>query len=176
MRDRDGKAFSFQLIIAATPQEITDRMAAWAQESLRRIGVLMTIEKLEWRAFQERRREHRFQAAMASLSFTPVPDQFELYHSTSRDHGLNYVGFRDEEADRLLVLGRQTFDPAERRDVYHRLQQRLHELEPISVLFHFAAPVLYDARLEGLEPSPRGLWLITPGPRQWRWTAHANRG
>ena len=170
LRDRDGVAFSFQLMIAASSQEMTNRMAAWVQESLAQIGVEMTIEKLEWRAFQERRRAHRFQAAMASLIFGPVPDQFELYHSASRERGLNYVGFHDEEVDRLLVEGRRTFDARTRLEIYHRIQRRIHDLEPISPLFHFAAPVLYDARLLGLEASARGVWLIAPGPRRWRWT------
>jgi len=169
VRDRDGAPLSFQLMIAASSQEMTGRIAAWVQESLAKVGVRMTIERLEWKAFQERRSTHRFQAAMASLHFTPIPDQFELYHSTSRGRGLNYVGFRDEEVDRLLVEGRRTFDSRARLEIYHRIQRRIHDLEPISPLFHFASPVLHDARLEGLEPSPRGIWLIEPGPRRWRW-------
>jgi len=173
-RDKDGVEFRFRLMMAASSQEWTGRIAAWVQESLARIGVEMTIEKLEWRAFQEGRRAHRFQAAMASLGLGPVPDQFELYHSSSRERGLNYGGFRDDEVDRLLVEGRRTFDPARRLEIYHAIQRRIHDLEPISPLFHFAVPVLYDARLEGLEPSPRGIWLITPGPRRWRWAAGAS--
>lgn len=171
IREQRGIPFAFTLLISASTQEITDRMAAWIQQSLAAVGVKMDIEKLEWRAFQERRREHRFQAAMASLFFTPAPDQYELYHSMARSNGLNYGGVADPEIDRLLEEGRRTFDPSTRRQIYDRLQARLHELEPVSCLFYFAAPILYDARLEGIQRSPLGPWNIVPGPRQWRWIA-----
>jgi peptide/nickel transport system substrate-binding protein len=170
VRDRGGVAFDFELLIPSSSQDIVDRQAAWIQDSLARVGVRTRIEKLEWRAFQERRRAHRFHAAMASLSLTPAPDQFEFFHSSARENGLNYVGFADPEVDRLLVEGRSTFDPGARTAIYARLQRRIHALEPVSCLFHFATPVLHDPRLAGVEPSPLGLWLAAPGPRRWRWT------
>lgn len=167
--DRDGRAFRFSLLIPASSQEIVDRMAAWFQDSLSKVGVGVTIEKAAWAAFQERRAGHRFEAVMASLSFSPAADQYELFHSASYANGMNYQGVHDDEIDRLLVEGRRTFDRSARRDIYHALQRRIHETEPISCLFHFAVPVLYDARLTGLSPSPIGLWLAAPGPRNWRW-------
>ena len=106
---------------------------------------------------------------MATLSFSPAPDQYELFHSSSYRSGINYMGVRDDEIDRLLVAGRSTFDRDSRREIYRALQRRLHEIEPISCLFHFAVPVLYDPRLGGIAPSPIGLWLTVPGPRAWRW-------
>jgi len=170
VRDRNGTEFSFTLLVPAGGQAISDRIAAWTQQSLATIGVQARIEKLEWRAFQDRRRSHAFEAAMASVGVTAVPDQFELYHSSARDGAYNYVGFADAEVDRLLVEGRRTVDPERRRDLYRRIQARLHELEPISPLFQFAQPVLYDPRLTGVTPSPFGLWDFHPGARAWRWS------
>ncbi len=169
VRDRDGTPFRFTLLLAAGPQELADRCAVWVQQSLAEIGVRMQIEKLELRAFMERRRAHAFQAAMAAFVVFPPPDQFEVYHSSSLDRGLNYGGFSDPEVDRLLEEGRRTFGFEARRQIYSRLQHRLHELEPISCLFHFSSPVLHDPRLEGIERSPLGPYLIHPGPRKWRW-------
>ncbi len=168
-RARDGVPFSFTLTVPAGSQEITDRIAAWFQESVRKIGVEVSIEKLEWRTFLDRRRAGKFDAVMARLNLSPSPDQFELYHSSSRGRGMNFMGLADAETDRLLEEGRRTVDPAARRKIYDRLQVRLHELEPLSCLFGFAAPVLVDRRLEGVEPSPLGLWTVLPGPRAWRW-------
>ena len=176
VRDRGEIPFRFTLMIPASTQEVTDRTAAWVQQSLASIGIKMEIEKLEWRTIQERRGEHRFQAAMASLSFTPVPDQHELYHSSSRKQGFNYVGFADPETDRLLEEGRKTFDPLARQKIYFHLQRRLHDLEPISCLFHSASPLMYDARLEGVEPSPLGPLEIVPGPPRWRWAGTSPGG
>jgi peptide/nickel transport system substrate-binding protein len=168
VRRRGGSKFSFTLLIPAGTQEMTDRIAAWMQQSLASVGVEMGIEKLEWKTFLERRRSHRFEASMAALQLTPTPDQFELYHSTSRSGGMNFMGLADPEVDRLLEEGRRTFDQARRHATYATLQRRLHELEPISCLFHFTVPVLHHPGLRGIQPSPLGFWLITPGIRAWR--------
>jgi peptide/nickel transport system substrate-binding protein len=176
VRDQGGRPFRFTLTIHASTQGINDQMAAWQQQSWAEIGIEAEIEKLEWNQFRERRNAHGFQAAMAGISFTPGPDQFELYHSTERDGGFNHVGLADPEVDRLLELGRSTWDPAERRRIYFRLQRRLHELQPIGCLLHFATPVLHDARLEGIVPSPLDYWRTTRGPRVWRWVPEDTGG
>ena len=169
VRTKNGAPLRFTMLLPAGGQEIADRIAAWMQDSLRQAGVDMQIEKLEWRTFQERRRSHAFQAAMATTVVDPIADQFELYHSSARDGGYNYGGFKDAEVDRLIEQGRVTVDPAARRAIYDRLQQRMAELEPLSVLFQFAQPVLHDARLQGVTPSLSGLFSFQPGPRAWRW-------
>lgn len=174
IRERNGKPLAFELLIPASAQELTDRMAAWMQDSLRETGVGVRITKLEWRAFQQRRLEHRFEAAMAAMGLPPTPDRYEIYHSAARENGLNYAGVNDGELDRLLEEGRRTLDPAARREVYVRLQRRLHETEPISCLFHIASPIVHHPRLEGLAPSPIGIWLTTPGPRAWHWAGVAS--
>jgi peptide/nickel transport system substrate-binding protein len=166
VRVKDGVPLRFTMLLPAGGQEIADRIAAWMQDSLAQAGVEMSIEKLEWRAFQERRKSHAFQAAMASIVVDPIADQFDLYHSSA---GFNYGGFKDAEVDRLIEEGRVTVDPTARRAIYDRLQQRLAALEPLSVLFQFAQPILHDPRLQGVTPSPVGLFSFQPGPRAWRW-------
>jgi len=170
IRDRDGRPFRFTLMIHASTQGINDHMAAWQQQSWAEVGIRAAIEKLEWRQFRERRRAHEFEAAMAGLSFTPSPDQFELYHSSERD-AFNFVGLADPEVDRLLEEGRTTFDVEARRAIYFELQQRLHALQPIGCLLHFPTPVLHDKRLKGIVPSALDHWRITRGPREWYWVA-----
>ncbi len=175
-RSRGGRPLAFTLTIPAGTQEVTDRIAAWIQQSLSKAGVAVEIRKLEWKTFLERRRGREFEALMGSFNLSPAPDQFELYHSSARENGMNFTGLADPEVDRLVEEGRTTFDFAARKAVYARLEARLHELEPISVLFHFAAPVLADSRLSGLKPSPLGLWVVYPGPRQWSWGPPAPAG
>jgi peptide/nickel transport system substrate-binding protein len=166
--DRDGRPFRFTLLFARGSQEIVPRMAAWMQQSWAGLGIGMEIENLEWQAFLERRNSGNFQAVMATLSFSPEPDQFELYHSSAREGGFNFYGLNDPEVDRLLEEGREQFDTGERLAVYRRLQRRLFELEPLGCVFHFASPVLHQPDITGIEPSPRDLWRHWPGPRAWK--------
>lgn len=174
LREREGRPFHFTLTILAATQSINDQMAAWLQQSWAEIGVRAEIEKIAWRQFRERRGRHEFEAVMSGISFTPSPDQFELYHSSAREDGYNFVGLSDPEVDRLLERGRTTWDPGARRRIYHRLQHRLHELQPLGCLLHFATPVLHDRRLAGIVPSPLDHWRTTRGPRVWRWDPDAS--
>lgn len=169
VREKNGRPLAFTMIYPAGSQEISDRIAAWMQSSVGAVGASMSLEKLEWKTFQDHRRKHAFEAAMAGISVDVTPDQYDLYHSSARDGGFNYGGFADPEVDRLLEQGRATIDPAARHEIYDRLQVRLAELQPISVLFQFAQPVLHDPDLEGIVASPDGLLAFDPGPRAWHW-------
>jgi peptide/nickel transport system substrate-binding protein len=171
VREKDGKPFVFTLLFTAGSQELSDRIAAWMQQSLAEVGIGMKIEKLGGEAFKQRRKTQAFDAAMGTLAFDWTPDRFDLYHSTARDGGFNYGGFSDAEVDRLLEQGRATIDPAARRAVYNHLQHLIDDLQPVAFLFQFAQPVLYDRDLEGVVPSAVGLYQFAPGPRAWHWAS-----
>jgi peptide/nickel transport system substrate-binding protein len=176
LRQREGRPFTFTLLFTAGSQELSDRIAAWMQQSLAEVGVGMKIEKVGAEAFRQRRKSQDFQAAMGTLAFDATPDRFDLYHSTARDGGFNFGGFSDPETDRLLEEGRTTFDPAARKALYDRLQHRLDDLQPVAFLFQFAQPVLRDPNLLGVVPSVVGFYQFAPGPRAWHWsTAHVRR-
>ena len=170
VREKDGMPFSFTMLLNSGPQEIADRIAAWMQQSLAEVGVDMKIEKLEWEAFRERRKSHRFEAAMGSVSFDATPDRFDLYHGSAPAGEYNYGSFADHEVDLLLEEGLRVVDPVARRAIYDRLQRRLDDLQPISFLFQLATPVLHDAELEGIQTSPVGIYQFAPGPRAWHWS------
>jgi len=170
VRQMNGRPLSFTMLVAAGSQELADRSAAWMQQSLAAVQVEMKIEKVEWKVFQQRRKAHAFEAAMASVAFDLTPDQYDLYHSSAAKNGFNYGGFSDPEVDRLLEEGRSMIDPAARRAIYDRLQHRLSDTAPIGFLFQFAQPLLRDPRLAGVEASAVGLYQFAPGPRAWHWT------
>ena len=170
VRERAGRELRMRLLAPRGSQELTDRIAAWIQASFSEVGVAVEIEMVEFRTFLERRNEGRFDAAMGTMSFGPTPDQSVLYHSRSvPPDGLNFFGFSDPEVDRLLDEGVATLDPGRRREVYSALQRRLHELEPFTALLHLPSPTLVRGGLQGVEPSPLGIWGAVPGPEGWRW-------
>ncbi len=166
--DRNGRPFRFTLLYSRGSQELTARMAAWMQQSWAALGIRTDIQSLEWRAFLEKRNSGDFDAVMANMSFSSgSPDMLELYHSSARENGFNFFGLDDPEIDRLAEAGRTTLDRKRRLEIYHQLQRRLYDLEPIGVIFHFQVPVLVQPDLAGVEPSPLGLWRHWPGPRAW---------
>jgi peptide/nickel transport system substrate-binding protein len=170
VRDKDGRPFRFTLLVPDSTMQLLQQIVVWQQHAWAAIGVAAEIERLEWQAFRERRDAGRFDAASFSISLTPSPDQFDLYHSSSRENGFNVYGLHDAAVDSLCERGRAEFDPDRRREIYRELQRILHEQEYVSAMFHFATPVLHDAGLAGLAGSPLGLWVTVDGPRRWHWT------
>jgi peptide/nickel transport system substrate-binding protein len=173
IRDREGRPFRFTLLTPNSSFQLVQQIAVWQQDAWKQIGVHAEIERMEWQAFRERRNAGNFEAVSFLLRFTPNPDQFDLYHSSATETGFNFYGLNDAEIDRLVELGRATFDQEERVAIYGQLQQALYEREPITCTFNFASPVLYDRRLSGVTASPLGVLLTTEGPRLWRWTDDA---
>lgn len=173
IRDKEGQDFRFTLLIPNSSMQLTQQIAVWQQDAWERIGIQAEIERMEWQAFRERRNAGDFEAVSFLLRFSPNPDQFELYHSSATETGFNFYGLNDAEIDRLVELGRATFDESERMAIYGQLQKALYEREPITCTFNFASPVLYDHRLSGVRASPLGVLLTTDGPPRWRWTDDA---
>ncbi|MCP3980282.1 MAG: hypothetical protein GY716_13340 [bacterium] len=175
VRDKDGRRFEFTLMTATSVQKLVGHMAVWQQESWNKLGLNVSIEQLEWQAFRERRNAGRFQALSMYIGVGAEPDQYPLYHSSATD-SFNFYGLNDPEIDRLVEDGRTTFETENRLAVYRELQQRLHEVEPLTSLFYFTSPVLRDKRLAGLAPSPVGLLQTSEGPRAWHWTGSPGEG
>jgi len=174
VRERDGVKFSITLLVAKGPQQLTEWMAAWQQQSWADVGVDTTIDRIEFQAFRERRKERKFHVLGQSFHFTD-PDMTGLYHSNEADAGYNFWGVDDPEIDALLDTVRTTFDPEPRLAGMHRLQRLLDEQQPVTALFFFDAPLVYDKRLDGVRPSPLGYANTIHGPREWRWAEGAGR-
>ena len=174
VRERDGERLSFTLLYPTSSQQLTQWMAEWQQQAWNAIGAEVRLEAMEWQAFRERRKSRDFHVVAQTFHLTD-PDMTGLYHSDEVDSGFNFWGNQDAETDRLLEAVRYTLDPDERLARMHELQRRLHELEPVTALFFFDAPLAYRRNLEGVRPSPLGFANTTRGPREWRWSGEASR-
>jgi peptide/nickel transport system substrate-binding protein len=87
------------------------------------------------------------------------PDTFDIWHSSKTKEGeFNFISYRNEEVDRLLILGRKTFDMEKRRKIYHGIHKILAEDQPYTFLYvPNALPVLHK-RFKGVEKAPLGIW------------------
>ena len=112
----------------------------------------------------ERVDKREFDAILMGWSMPPDPDPYQVWHSSQADHGSNYIGFVNPEADRLVEEARLSFDRQERIRLYHRFQEILHEEQPY--LFLLAPKVLAagDKRIQGIRIYPFGIdqreWFV----------------
>jgi peptide/nickel transport system substrate-binding protein len=72
--------------------------------------------------------------------------------------GVNFISYKNEEIDSLLLEGRQIFDTGKRKKIYHRIHEIIADEQPCTFLYvPDALPVLHR-RLKGVEKAPIGIW------------------
>jgi peptide/nickel transport system substrate-binding protein len=161
IRDKDGVPFEFEFMITSGSR-IGEQIATLLQENLKKVGIAMTIRQLEWAVFIQNIDNRNFDAATLGWSLSWESDPYQVWHSSQAESGSNYVGFKNEEADRIIEKGRRTFDDAKRHKMYHRFHEIVHEQQPYTFLFTTEALVAVQRRFENVEVYPLGL-----EPERW---------
>ncbi|MEO8381048.1 MAG: ABC transporter substrate-binding protein [Acidobacteriota bacterium] len=166
--DREGKPFSFTLLITAGSKTSVDQSQIY-QDALRGIGVEMSIATLDGAAFFDRVLQGNYQAALMSWALDPDPDPYSLFHSSQKPPaGLNVVNFESPEVDRLLEQGRTEFDRSRRTETYHQLHEILAADQPTLWMVQVGMKWAVDRRVKNVRTAKGlGLFLWNPGPFAW---------
>ncbi len=156
--EKNGKPFQFTILTNQGNDE-RRKTAIIIQRRLKAIGIDVKIRVIEWASFLSQFIDKgNFEAVLLGWTISPDPDLFDIFHSSKTGpKELNFIGYRNEEADRLLVEGRSTFDHEERRRCYYRLQDILAEDQPYTFLYVPDALPVVSARFRGIEPAPAGI-------------------
>jgi len=172
--EKDGLKFSFTVI---TNQGNDERKMAVEiiQRRLKEVGIEVKIKIIEWSAFvSEFINKRRFEAVLLGWGLSLDPDMYDIWHSSkTREGEFNFVGYSNEEVDRLLLEGRRVFNQEERRNIYNRIHEILYEDQPYLFLFvPDALPVLHK-RFKGVEVAPNGIgynfikWFVPSSERRY---------
>ncbi len=156
--DKNGRPFCFT-VITNQGNALRDRTAQIIQYRLRQIGIKMKIRTIEWTAFiNDFIDKRRFEAVILGWTLGQDPDIYDIWHSSKTgEKQLNFIGYKNPEVDRLLILGRRTFDREKRKKIYWRIQQILAEDQPYTFLYvPMALPVIHK-RFRGIQPAPAGI-------------------
>lgn len=172
--DKDGKPFSFRIL---TNQGNDQRLktATMIQKRLRDVGVDAQVRVLEWSAFiNDFIDKRRFEVIVLGWSLSLDPDQYDIWHSSKTGYKqFNFVGYRNAEVDELLEKGRRTFDEAERKRTYDRIQEILYADQPYTFLYVPEATPILAARFRGIEEAPAGIswnfpsWYVPKGEQKY---------
>ena len=159
VREKDGIDLSFELGFGSgVPQY--DQLSTVYQEELKRAGILMTPRPMEWATFQERLNNRNFDACMLAWHTTPLPDPYQLWHSSQADAGSNYPGLVLEETGALIDKIRLEFDADNRAKLWHEFHEILHEEQTYTFLFARNGRVAVDKRFQNIKEYPLGLHPI----------------
>lgn len=171
---KDGQPFSFTLLTnQGNEQRVTT--AVIIQNQLEQIGIEVKIRTVEWAAFLKQFViPGHFDAIILGWTLPQDPDGFDVWHSSRRDEGLNFIGYADAEVDANLEAARATLDRNIRKAHYDRFQEILHRDQPYCFLYVPYQLSAVQKRFKGIEPAPAGIfynsyeWWVSPGDQRYR--------
>jgi peptide/nickel transport system substrate-binding protein len=155
---KDGLPFSFTLLTNQGNEQRV-KTAVIIRSMLEKLGIEVKIRSVEWAAFLKQFvMPGHFDALILGWTIPQDPDGYDVWHSSRRNGGLNFVGYADPEADACLEAARSTLDQAVRKKYYDRFQEILHRDQPYCFLYVPYELTAVQRRFRGLDPAPAGVF------------------
>ena len=176
--EKDGKRLEFTLI-TNSGNDIRKAILAIAQDGWKQIGVDVRTDILEWSVFiQERVNKLDFDALILGWVMGIDPDLYQIWHSSqTHPYQLNFVGFKNREADDLIIKIRQEYDFEKQVEFCHRLHKIIAREQPYTFLYVGKWTAILDKRIVIKDFDEDGVMLykkIKP-TKTGNYTFHFNR-
>jgi peptide/nickel transport system substrate-binding protein len=136
LRNAEGKTLSMKVITGIGNPE-REQAARLFVEACQRVGIDASFQYLEWSVLLDRVDNHEFDAVILGWRMgVKDPDPYQLWHSSqTKKDGSNFVGYVNEEVDRLIEENRECFDRKRRVEICHRIHEILHRDQPYTFLY-----------------------------------------
>lgn len=135
IRERHGKRFSFT-IITNNGNDIRKDIATLVQDNLKKIGIEVKIEIYEWAVFLKKAQSGDFDATALGWALSNSYDQYPIWHSSeSHADATNYIGYKNNNVDRLLTKIQAEYDHEKIIQLAGELQQIIYNDQPYLFLF-----------------------------------------
>jgi peptide/nickel transport system substrate-binding protein len=157
--DLGGRPLRLTLSLPNT-SGIRRQMALLVQEQLRRIGIRIDLQQLEFPIWNERRAAGDFDVDFSAANQDASPSG--LTQSWTCTGGSNFAGYCDHRADSLIeqaVLGRG--DPAQ---TWHEALRQIEEGAPATFLYAPTFVFAVNRRYRSVTISPQSSWITL---RKW---------
>ncbi|HKN19003.1 MAG TPA: peptide-binding protein, partial [Dissulfurispiraceae bacterium] len=172
--EKDGRTFSFTVLVNQGNDERI-KTAEILKEQLKLVGIEIKIKVLEWQAMlHDFIDKKRFEAVIMGWALSRDPDIYDIFHSSKTKEGeFNFISYRNDTVDRLLLEGRRTFSLEKRKMIYHRIHQVLAEEQPYAFLYVPDALPVLNKRFKGVVKAPLGIdydfihWYVPKNRAEW---------
>ncbi len=155
--EKDGKIFEFNLI-TNSGNPLRKNIMTIAQNAWKKIGIKCNTQYFEWAVFlQDFVNTGQFDALVLGWSMGIDPDLFQIWHSSeSGPQKLNFAGYKNPEADRLIVRIRREYDHDRQREYAHQLHQIIAEDQPYTFLYAPLSTAVLDKKIVMVARSEEG--------------------
>lgn len=134
--EKNGKEFEFTLI-TNSGNDLRKAILAIAQEAWKQIGINVHTDLLEWSVFiQERINKADFDAVILGWQLGIEPDLYQIWHSSqTHPYQLNFIGFKNKEADDLIIKIRREYNHKQQVEYCHRFHALIAKEQPYTFLY-----------------------------------------
>ena len=155
--EKNGKRLQFTLI-TNNGNDLRKAILTVAQDEWRKIGVDVRTDLLEWAVFvQERVDKADFDALVLGWSMGIEPDLYQIWHSSqTHPYQLNFVGFKNKEADDLIIKIRQEYNHERQVAYCHQLHKLIAHEQPYTFLYVSKWTAVLDKRIVIQETNAEG--------------------
>ena len=175
--EKGGQIFEFSIVTNQGNEERL-KVAQIIQRRLKDIGIRVKIKVVEWSVFLSEVIDRKnFEAILLGWSVPREPDNFDIWHSSKTKEGeFNFIGYKNDEVDKLLLEGRRIFDQQERQKIYHRIHEIIYDEQPYMFLFTSESLSILHNRFQGIKPAPAGIgynfidWWVPRDQQKYRIT------
>ncbi len=165
VRDRAGTKLSFRLLVPTT-SAVRRQYARLLQEELRRLGVEVLIDEVEFSVFMERAQSGRFDALLQVWQTDPTSSSGIAQTWTQSGIGRsNYLRYASPVFDRLVEQASATFDRAQARRGWRAAMEVLNQDAPAVFLFAPENVAAIHRRVADVTIRPDSWWALV---RAWR--------
>jgi ABC-type transport system substrate-binding protein len=155
--EKEGQRLQFTLITNGG-NDIRKSILAIAQDSWKQLGIDVRTDLVEWSVFiKERVNKLDYDALVLGWSMGIEPDLYQIWHSSQTGpHQLNFVGYRNPEADELITRIRQEYDHARKVELCRRLHAIIARDQPYTFLYVGRWTAVLDRRIVVMEKDAAG--------------------
>ncbi len=155
--------FEFNLM---NPNKDTEKVITVIKEDMKKAGVKMVIETLDWNAFTKALDERKFDAVIMAWGGGGVdPDPTQIWHSKSaKGTGSNFVSYKNPAVDNLITEAINTVDKQSRIKKFHMIHDMIAEDAPYIFFFE---PKYSLYAVSSRVVRPKDTYNYSPGPRMW---------
>lgn len=162
--EKDGRKFEFNLI-TNNGNTLRSAMQMLVQDDLKKVGISVKVATYEWAVFIKNYVDSRqFDAVILGWTLGYSYDMYQLWDSSqTTGEALNFVSYRNPEADKLLEQIRTTFDRDEIIRLCHRLQKVIYDDQPYMFLTSpEGIATIYANKYVVRRPDGKGGWIVEP--------------
>ncbi len=160
----------FEFILTTSAGSSGSYAAEIIQYQLKKAGIIMHLRVMEWQAFLNTVVLPRnFEAVLMGWSLGLKPDAYSIWHSeSSKKGGFNFVGYKNEEVDKLIKKAEKIVNKKEFDKIYKKIFTLIVRDNPYLFLVIPNSITVVNKNIEPVSPSIIGImhnaidWIKRP--------------